>query len=196
LTDNELYGYIWQADQIIAQEFGCVQTYAVATSVTAGSAYTIPTGCLYLTDVEWNSVKLKRLIDKRDQNALEFQGYGSTPRSGQPTVYRQWGNSVYLYPVPDQAQTIKYWYCQNAPKITQTSTELASPEYFHVHYADYLLYRMYLKDQDDGRAMNHQQLWNAGIERGFRTWQRRSGEDSFYVVRDEENYRQSEFGII
>lgn len=195
-SDDEIYSYMWQAEQEIASLVDCTQSYDSSQTTTANEpAYSKPSDVLYLTRVTWDGVKLKK-IDWRQKDSLEIGTYGAADYVGNPTHYVEWGNTITLYPIPDRSASLVYYYIAQPTQITATSTSFTVPQLFHQYLPDYCLYRMYVKDQDDGRAMFHKQLWEENIYKARDKWNRRVSKDFYRVVKDEEEYRQTEWGII
>lgn len=195
-TDAEIYSYMWQAEQDLAEI--TKSTEAKDTSVTSSTGtqlYNVPSTVAYIHRVEWDGVKLKK-IDLTEEDALDFNQYGSTKQQGSPNFYFQWGNQIGLYPVPNDAKNVTMYYYAEPSVITSASTAFTLPSILHRYIPDYALYRMYAKDQDEGRAQFHRQQWEANLIRAKQLWSKRMNEDKYWVVRDTENYAQTELGII
>lgn len=195
-TDAEIYSYMWQAEQEIAQAIPCTETRDTTslTSVTSTEYYDLPSSVAYVHRVEWNSKKLKR-IDFRDRDTLDYSGYGSSLSEGQPYAYYQWGTQIGLYPVPEDAKNITLYYYKTPTAITTSTTAFTVPDMFTQYIPDYALYRMYAKDQDDGRAQFHRQQWEANIVRAKQKWGQRQTSDYLYVVKDSDMYPETEVGM-
>ena len=195
-TDAEIYSYMWQAEQEIARVIRCTETVDSSTSTVADTEYySLPSNAEYVYRVEWDGKKLKK-IDFTDRDTVDFNQYGSTLDTGRPTFYYLWGNQIGLYPVPDQVKVIKFYYYAIPTVIDENSTALTIPSWLGQYIVDYALYRMYAKDQDDGRASFHRQQWEANLIRAQQSWSKRQSTDNYYVVRDTENYPETELGII
>ena len=59
--EAELYGYISEAELILAKKVHCTETITTASSVIDQREYTRPTDALKLQRVTWNTVKLKKV---------------------------------------------------------------------------------------------------------------------------------------
>lgn len=195
IADAEIYGYAWQAEQIINNAIECCQTSTAHTTTTYTQEYTKPTGCYLINRVTFDGVKLKR-IDVTDQDQMDGAGYGSSLSVGNPHSYYEYGEKVGLYPVPDSSATLKYWFVAEPASLTTASTQFTVPAFARLPIPDYCLFRMFAKDQDDGRAQFHANLWANGLNRVQSEWARLNRRDGHYVVRNEDNYPATELGLI
>jgi hypothetical protein len=194
-TDDELYGYMWQAEHELALAIGCTQVQTTTTSETAVSMYTSPADAMYIERVTWNNVKLKK-IDKTDYDALQRVAYGGQFTTGNPMHYYEYGNQICLWPTPASSAAIVYDYTQIPTAITSASTAFTVPVHFHNIIQDYVLWRAFAKDQDDRRTAFYQQAWQQGITRAASFWNKRNGSDFYRVVKEEDSYRNVELGMI
>lgn len=196
IADNEIRSYLWQAELLIASMLECTEATSTSTTTVAGTqAYAKPANCTLITRVEWWGVKLKK-IDITDQDAIDGGGYGASLSQGDPTSYFEYGNSIYLYPVPSSAQTVTIFYMAEPVITTGTSTSFTVPAFATKYLADYALYRLYAKDQDNGRAGFHNSLWEQGLDRLRMEWTRIKRRDMHSVVRNEDYYPSTDLGII
>ena len=196
-TDAEIYSYMWQGEQELITQVPCTETRDT-TSITSAvdtEYYTKPTGVVYIERVEWDSVKLKK-IDYRDRDALDTNGYGGSLSTGDPYCYYEYGAQIGLYPVPQSIKNVTIHYIKAASAIAAGSTAFTIPDYFSHYLTDFCLYRMYAKDQDDGRANFHRQQWEMNVSRAKQAWSQRQTHDALMVVKDDNNYPETELGMI
>lgn len=198
ITDAELRFWLWQALYELSNKIECIQTTdSTTTTVASTASYSRPTNCIKILRVTWDSVKLKK-IDMTQYDAVSQQGYGSTPAEGNPVYYYEWGNNITLYPTPGSAETLKFWYTKRPTQLTSSndssSTVIDVPEQFQFYTIDYLLYRMYLKE-DNRKADVHMNLWEDHKRRAREEWEELRFNDQYLTVKDENNFPQSEFGI-
>ena len=161
-TDAELYRYMSDAESEINNMVECNQVSTATTSVTATSGYTLPADCLYMTRVEYNGVPLK-LISQRERSALDQPGYGGSLTKGDPTHWFQYANMTYMWPTPATAEVIRYYYVAQPAAIVTASTTFTIPQQFHAVIQDYVLYRAFTKDQDQGKAEWHKREFIQGV---------------------------------
>ena len=194
--DGEIRSYIWQAEMIAASKVECTETTNSATTTVSGTQeYAKPTNCIILTRVEWYGVKLKK-IDMVDQDAIDGGGYGSSLSQGDPHSYYEYGTAIGLYPVPSSARTLKFFYLAEPVLTTGNSTSFTVPGFVTKYIADYALYRMYAKDQDNGRTVFHKNVWDNSLFEMKDEWARIRGRDKHNVVRDEDYYPSTDLGLI
>lgn len=180
--DSEIYSYMWQGEIILAQKIvGLTQTTTTDTTVASTREYDRPSGAIRINRLTWDSQKLKK-IGLNDLEESEGSGYGFTGSDGDPIYYYESGAYVGLSPIPDTANTIKYWYDAKPTAIDASSTAFTVVDYEEI-IADYCLYRMYLKDQDN-RADVHLSLWQDSLVKSSNDWNRRNSADKITVVRD------------
>jgi hypothetical protein len=144
--EQELYDYMWNAEQLAAQKTGCSLTTTTDTTVVAQREYTRPSNCLRIERLTWYNTKMKK-ITLTDVDAVEQTGYGHQGLSGQPVYYYEFGNTIGFSPIPSEAQTIVYYYVQEPTRLTAASSNFTIPDEYGHYLADYVLYRAYLKDQ-------------------------------------------------
>jgi len=183
------------AERELAQLIPCCQATTAATTATGTSAYTSPANLAYFSRITYDSVKLKR-IDMTDRDALDNTGYGGSVSTGQPTHYYEYAGSVYLWPVPTAGKSLKYYYYAEPAELTASSTAFTVPAMMHGYLQDYVLYRAFAKDAEEGRANFYRQQWETGLLKGQSNWAQRDQRDQYSVVRDIDNYPETQLGII
>ena len=117
--------------------------------------------------------------------------------SGTPRFYAFWANKIYLNPVPDTSSLeIRILYTGQHSLLTTSSTSFDAglPQAYQTYVIDFILYRMYLKDQDP-RANVQLQLWEAHKKSMIQTNQLRKRRDKFNVVQNEDNSITTVLGI-
>lgn len=194
-TDAEIYRYMSAAESIINSMLGCYEVSGFDTTVSDLESYDVPTRFVYFTHVQFDSVKLKQ-ITFRDREAMENIGYGGTISTGNTHSYILYGNEILLYPIPDRSASLYYRYIADPADITSSSTTFSIPVAMTNFIADYVLYRMYAKDQEADRSIYHKKLWDEGLARCSDIWSKRNQSDRFSVVRVEDASPSTDLGII
>lgn len=194
-TDAEIYGYLWEGECVLAGKLGLFQVASAHTTVTATSVYTCPDSWLRISRLTYDGKKLKK-GDFTDRDYLDGTNYGSTPQSGQPVMYTEWGQSVYLFPVPDQAKTLGFFGLKAPAQIVTASTVFSiKDESLQQMIPDYALWKSTLKDGDAGRADRYERAWNANVLRAESMWVDHKAEDRIYAVKDEDEYPGGSLGM-
>lgn len=195
-TDAEVYDYMSQAEQEIADIIECTETIDSTMDTVAGTQeYSKPSNCQIIKFVRFDNVLLKN-IDFREKDALNLNRYGSTDQGGDPDSYYEYGSVIGLYPIPQRIAEIKIYYIALPPRLTISSTTFAIPALFHSYLVDYCLFRMYMKDQDDQRGNLHRQIWEENLNKSRMKWMRKRTANRLFVVKNEDAFNQTELGMI
>lgn len=182
-TDAQLYNHMRQACNILAREADLIEAITSSSTVIATQSYSYPTNALSIKRVTYNGSKLKRLT-MREDDAVTLSNQAST-QSGTPVYYTDFGDTIYLRPIPDAVKTLQFWSINLHGTITASST-LTLPAQFHMDLVDYLLSVMFSKDQNEGMATFHRKLWEQHVSDAKRWKQKQKRSDSFTTVQDEE----------
>ena len=194
-SDDAARGFMWEGETIVASLIGGYETVDTSITTANGTAeYTIPADTLVLRRVTWNGVKLKK-ITLQELDTLEAPSYGGSLSTGNPTDYYEWGTVIGLYPTPTSAEQLKLWITKAPAEITSSSTAFSIHQMFHHDLTDYLLWKMYDKD-DDTRGDKYQAQWERNLvkaERKYRDYQNR---DRNLLVKNADISPETELGII
>lgn len=193
-TDAEIYSYMWEAECILAGKLGLFQATTAHTTVTGTSAYTFPDSMLRLSRLTYDGKKLKK-ADFTERDYLDGTDYGSTPQSGKPEIYTEWAQQAYLFPVPDAAATLRWFFLKAPAEITAAAAFSVKDEALQQMIPDYCVYKCSLKDGELNRADRHQRAWEANVLRAESMWQDRKMEDRILHVKDEDEYAGGNLGM-
>jgi hypothetical protein len=194
-TDAELYRYMSDAESEINNMVECYQLTGTAAAATGTSAYTLPTDCVTVTRLTYDGVPLK-LVSQRERSNLDQPGYGSTVQTGDSTHWYMYGGMAYLWPVPSRAPTIKYWYVAEPVDISTASSSFSVPQQFQNAIQDYVLYRAFTKDQDQGKAEWHKREFMQAMMDLKSREQRRRWAGGFPKVIDSDKAYSTYDGIV
>lgn len=194
-TDAEILGYLWEAETIVAGKLGGVQAATAQTTVTGTSAYSKPTGCLRIDRLTYDGKKLKK-GDFRDRDSLDGTTYGSTLQSARPEMYVEWGASVYLYPVPNEAKALDYFFFKTPTALTASAAGFSiQEESIQAMLPDYAIWKCSLKDQELSRGDRHKTYWDANLLMATSIWNDRNNQDRVQGVKDEDDYAGGVLGM-
>ena len=194
-SESELYRYMSDAEMELASLVNCTETTATDTSVADQREYDRPSDAINIERVTWNSVKLKK-INLTDLDNLEGTSYGGSADYGNPVYYYDYADVIGLSPIPDAAQTIKYYYTAQPTILSASSTAFTIPAMLGHLLADYCLYRMYSKDQMSSESAKHFQLWKDNLKTAEQIMATQRSTDRFRVVRVEDAYPITDLGTI
>lgn len=193
-SDAEIYGYMWEAESILAGKLGLFQAVTAHTTVTDTSAYTFPDSLIRVSRLTYDGKKLKK-VDFTERDYLDGTNYGSTPQTGQPEVYAEWGQSVYLLPVPQSAATLQWWFLKAPVEITAAGAFSVKDETLQQMIPDYCVYRASMKDGEVNRADRYKNAWETNVLRAESMWVDKKAEDRIYAVKDEDEHAGGVLGM-
>jgi len=158
-SDAEIYALITNRVNEAISYTGLIEATATATTVASTQAYNYPTGCVQILNVDYDGIKLRRL-DFSEWDTYRSRGTGT--QEGTPTSFFPFNEQIYLIPIPNEAETIKYWYLKDQTFIdgsTQTTIDVAS--LLIPHIVNGVLADMYAKDLNQGMATFYEQQWQS-----------------------------------
>lgn len=182
-SDGELYRHIYAAQMDLAKITNCIREVFTSSTVVDQHEYAKPTNCIKIKRVTYNGLKLVKLTDREDDSVT--LNNSSTTSSGTPEYYFEWGASIYLRPIPAEVGTLKI-FCFNQPQVVSSGSAMEVPARYHLQIADFLLWRMALKDKNFQAASEFSALWKMHLKdaKDFERLALRG--DSFSTVQDEE----------
>jgi hypothetical protein len=135
--------------------------------------------------------KLKK-IDFTERDYLDGANYGSTIQTGRPEAYVEWGQTAILYPVPQSAAALNWYFLKAPAEITAAGAFSVPDESIQQMIPDYCVWKC---SQKLNRADRHKQAWEANVLRAESMWVDKKGEDRVYHVRDEDEFAGGVLGI-
>lgn len=120
-TDSVLYDYMEQASRIISNRFTLNESKSTINSVANQREYDMPSGCVNIIRVTYDSYPLKRI----NINGIDrYEGYaygGGATTYGNTQFYYEYGNTLGLSPIPDSSD-------KNIDVYYQGETSYTSPD--------------------------------------------------------------------
>lgn len=197
-TDAEIYDYMTDAETQLAGIVGFTQAVTAHTTVTDQSVYTVPDNCVKIARLTFDGKKLKK-VDDRDIDYLDGTDAGSTIESGEPDVYKEWGDNVTLYPTPDDSygeKTLYFEFYQSPTAIATASTKFTITQpVINNMIADYAIYRCYLKATETKLANEYLTRWNSSVAAAHSMKWNEENWDRIQVVKDEDFYNSTSLGM-
>lgn len=182
-SDAELYDAIYQAQMDLALETRCIQQVYTSTTVASTQQYSKPTNTITIKRVEYNGYKLEP-ITMREDDAITLSN-AATTSTGVPEYYFEWGDSIYLRPIPSDANTLKI-YSINMPQAVSATSTLEVPTRYHLDILHYMIYVMLAKDEQVAQAANYYALWEKAKFRAKKFERVRLRNDSSTHMQDPE----------
>jgi len=183
-SDAELYGYIWDAQNVLAREAFVIERTYTASTVASQREYTYPTSTIAVKRVEYNGTKLATITFREDDQLSLFNS--TTQATGNPAFYALWNFTLYLRPVPVEVGTLTIYSYNEAQEVTNSST-LEVPDLYHHDLVTYLCARMAEKNQNWDAADRYQDRWDKAVMKAKAFQRRRLRGDAFTAVTDSEN---------
>jgi len=183
-SDAEIYDLIYEACLEFANEcFSIIEATYTTTTVASTQEYAKPSLTIGISRVTYNGQKLQK-IDMRDDDSLTLLNQ-STTATGTPQYYYEWGDSIFLRPIPDAAQSLKIFSYNEPQAVTSTST-LEIPTQFHRDLTNFVVSELCAKDENTNMAAFYDNKWKQGIARAKKYLQKKKRGDSFATVKNED----------
>ena len=191
IIENYLYNACLQVSELVP----CLQTTTDSVSVADQQTYSLAANAVGVKRVEYDGQKLQR-ITQRAHDAMEYND-NLVQATGDPDYYWIWGNTLYLYTVPDNAgDTIRVYTYDRHAAIAETDTSISIPAQWHTRLCNSIVADMFFKDSDQ-RGQVYLQRWEQtdkpSITMEWRNSQRR---DRFNLVENADQYADSDWGMM
>jgi hypothetical protein len=170
---------IYQASMTLAVECFCIEQTYTTTSTSGTREYSYPSNAMSIRRVEYNGVKVIPSTLERDPKS------NTSAPSGTPAEYAIWEDDIIFFPTPNATGDTVKVFTYNRPQAVTSSSTLEVPAEYHLDMIDLILSVMYAKDQNEGMATYHRNLWEKSINRIKRQRAKKLRGDMFMVVRDE-----------
>ncbi len=168
-SDSELYRLIWMAQNELAREANVIeQTYSTST-VIGQQSYSYPSLMVSIKRVTYGGLKLEPITFREDDSLT--LGNSATTVVGTPNYYSVFNKVLYLRTVPDSVKSLVLFGYNEAQEVSATSV-LEVPTHYHQDLADFLLWRMAIKDKNYTGAEYAHQVWKEKVA-GAKSWSKK-----------------------
>jgi len=151
-SDNEIYLYMHAGEIMLADETNSTEKTDTTTTTVVGTAdYTKPTDVVNILYLQWDGFPITK-VDVREFDLVSGAYFGSTADQGNVYYYREFGNTITLYPTPNATKTLKYYYVAEPTLKSDASASFDIPQQFTPFLIPYILWQMYLKDSEEPKA--------------------------------------------
>jgi len=190
-----VFKLIYEAELILATEANVIEGVDSSTSTVIGTqGYARPTGCIGVKRLEYNGTKLKP-INMREDDAVTLNN-SATTSTGTPQYYFEWNDTVYLRPIPDAVQVLKFYQYEEPTLLTTASTALSVPSRCHMRLVDYVVAEMKAKDDDLAAAQKYWDKFYDYVKKEKAFTAKRKRTDGFATVKDEESLAETFLGAV
>lgn len=180
-SDDEILTYVFRTEMELSRETQCIERTYTTTTVASQEDYSFPTTAQEIVRATYDGNKLKP-IDRRMQDSISLVG---TTQTGTPICYTQWEKTLSLYPIPDDALTLKLWTI-DFPSLPTVSSTLDTPAEYHDVVLYGVLSSMVPKDVGHPLTSFWQGQWMNGLIEVKRHMKRRKRSDLGALVKTEE----------
>lgn len=175
-TSLELRSAMYQAELELALEASVIEATTTVSSTTNTQTVTFPTNCIGIRRIEYDGQKLNPASVDDDPKNSTTEVYGT------PAEYSIWNDTIYLYPTPQDSQSVKIFYYKAPDQLTASSTVMSVPARYHTDILDMVLSVMYAKDQNTNMSSYHRNLWESNLNKIKRSRRKEKRGDQFQVV--------------
>lgn len=189
-SDAELYNSLYRCELKLARKAFTIDNVYSVTTVAGTAQYIKPTRAISIWKVKYNGSPLA-LIDQREYDAMNPNSASS---SGTPAYFMFYDEAFYLYPTPDDAQSLEVYTYDEPNDITSTSV-LETPSVFHDILVDGLTFMMCPKDLGHPTTLLWKANWEAGLIEAESFARKRRRANKFSTVKTEESLNTTEWGI-
>jgi hypothetical protein len=179
-SDAELYSLVWMAQNELAREANVIEQTYSTTAVASQQAYSYPSLTIKIKRVTYDGYALQPITFREDD--ILTAGDAATTQTGSPMYYAVFDNVIYLRPTPDAANALVIFGYSEAQEVSALST-LEVPTHFHQNLADFLLWRMAIKDKNYTGAEYFHQTWKETVKLA-KAWSKKRlrGDSNAHVV--------------
>lgn len=192
-SQSEIMTLIYEACMEIATETHCIEETYTTSTVADQQEYAKPTNSIGIKRITYAGNKLLK-ITFREDDALTLNN-ATTTATGTPQYYAEWGETIYLRPVPSGVGTLKVFSINEPQAVTSTST-LEVPSVFHLAMIDKVVGEMCAKDENMSAATYYLNRWEQKKVKAKALWRKMKRTDSFTAVQDEETLPTTILGAV
>jgi hypothetical protein len=181
---TEIFNFFYKAQVELSIEFDCIERVYTTTTVADQREYDWPERALKIARITYDGDKL----DPNDFLSDDvFTGDNENETmTGRPEYYQQWGDALYLRPVPgtNEAGVTLKLYTYDMPSVPSSLGTLDVPAVYHPFLADYALWAMCMQDQNPAIADRFLNAWKESKKIVSSLEREKLVADRFVVVRD------------
>jgi selenocysteine-specific translation elongation factor len=190
----EIFRLIYAACLQLAREALAIERTYTTSTVASQQEYSYPTNTISISRITYEGTKLAPISFQED-DVLTLNNASSSV-TGTPQYYAIWNETIYLRPIPSGVGTLKIFSYNEPQAITSATATMEVPSQFHMGIVDFVLARMFGKDQNEKFASYHMTLWNEELKSAKRWAQKKKRGDNYAVVKDEDSLSKTVMGLI
>lgn len=166
ITNNDILGWINIAQQEIISQNPILKETLVDTTVAGQDLYTYPTDEVqYIESIHVNGVPLTPYTFQEAQQYILSHTPTPSTNNSVPAVWYERNGSIYLYPTPSSAWSLRMFYVKRPEDLTNPNmSELLSiPDRYFQRIVDLVLAKAYQLDENWEAAQFKQSEYFSGM---------------------------------
>lgn len=181
LTDAMIARWTNQAQIEIVSQNPFLKATATQNTVAGTQTFILPSDVLQVETLQFDGVILENM--SFEQYNTKYRG--AQLSTGTPTTWSVWGNSVYLYPVPDNVKTVTIFYVKSPTNVSSPNDLLACPDRYFNAIVEFCMSRAFAMDED----WPAQQVKSAAFDKNVRDNMNTDGvaPGAFFVISDSDS---------
>lgn len=183
-SDALLLDMIYTASMELARKAYVIESIYSTTTVASTSEYSLPTNTYSVKRVTYDGSRLDS-ISLKQYDSLRIAN-SSVLTTGRPLYYALFGRTVYPYPVPNSALTLKI-FSYNFPQRLTTLSTIEIPTEYQTDMVEFMLSEMSALEKNYGGAQYYRTRWENRVNEIIKEQRRRLRGSDFQAVQDTEN---------
>lgn len=160
LTDDMIARWVNQAQIEIISQSPFNKATATQNSVAGTQTFTLPADVMQVESIQYDGVILRNMSFEDANNRFR----GAQLGTGTPNTWFVWGNSVYLYPVPDAVKSLTIFYVKAPSTVSSPNDFLSCPDRYFNAIVEFCMSRAFAMDED----WTAQQVKSAAFDKNVR----------------------------
>jgi hypothetical protein len=181
-SDTQLYEWLYAAEIELCKKTMIAKQVYSTTTVAGTAEYNYPTNAFAIKNVTYNGYPLRRITFREDD--LLSGGDQDSTTQGEPIGYVDWGQVLYLRPLPNAARTLKMWSYIHPSAVHTATSSFVIPDEFHIQLKEYCLARMCAKNKNYEGYRFYQGLWDNVIAEATEYVRLKERGDNFNIVQN------------
>lgn len=176
-----IFNHFKEAQTELAEKAKCIRSVYTTSTVIDQRVYDFPTNAIAIMRIEVNGERI-RPNDFINDDSMTGNNPDETV-SGRPQYYQQWGQDIYLRPVPSTVATMKI-FTYDMPSTPTANGTLDVPERYHLKIANYALAYMAYQDKNYALGDRYFKRWEDALTEAITFERARHVQDEFRTVND------------
>lgn len=192
--DSEAYLVCWHGAMQLAVAGNLIERPFTASTVIGTQSYDYPTNMYAVVRVTYAGQKIT-IISQRQDDTLSMYNQ-STTATGSPRFAFDFGNALYLRPIPGAVGTLKVWgYCRPQP-YTAASTTTEIGDEWSMDLVNLILAEKCAKNKNYSGQANYMGLWQTALNNAAAHKRRLKRANGFAVVVDVDTVPETFLGSV